>query len=275
MSFSIAIGVLAYRPSFLENLKESVGVTIGLDYAFEYIDNVKGDYSIPKAYNLLLEKYRNKADIICLLHEDIIIKTPNWGNILHDKFKINSQLGVIGIVGSTAKSLYPTGWYNPVNCTGHHKGALFHLLDNGNLKYENYNPTESHDCNVVVIDGLFICIRSVIADKLCFDESLPAYHGYDLDISLQVLNLGYELCVTKDISVVHYSQGNPNEKWKLANAHISRKWESQLPVFVSPRNTVARLKYEFKTSFVLSKGTYISRSITAALHLLRYWKRKL
>jgi hypothetical protein len=53
------------------------------------IDNSENAYSILEAYNLGIEI--SKGDFLCLIHDDVLFHTKNWGSIVQDVFEQNKN----------------------------------------------------------------------------------------------------------------------------------------------------------------------------------------
>ena len=85
---------------------------------------------------------------------------------------------------------------------------------------------------IVVMDGLWFCIRKSMFDEICFDSlNYSGFHYYDIDISMQIILSGFKIVALPDIDIYHCSSGQINTQW-LRNAFVfSNKYNKNLPVF--------------------------------------------
>lgn len=264
----ISIIVLSYRPVFLENMLNSVTQTIG-DCRHELIavENSAGAYSICEAYNMATQKAN--GEFCCFVHEDVIFQSRNWGPELLHAMEVSPRLGLIGVIGSSFKSAFPTGWYNAVRGGAYHRGGIVQGLNSfDDTVWSGFSPSLPIE-NVVCLDGVFLFTRTALAKRLKFDEGLlSGYHGYDIDFSLQVYFAGYELAILKSIRLLHYSLGNPDERWTEANRLVSEKWRQELPACCTSMGRISLLFLEFCTRYGHAKGTRLRRLKYAAISLL-------
>jgi sugar lactone lactonase YvrE len=76
--------------NFIELLKKTCGVS---NPEIIPIEN-EGKYSLPEAYNMILEQSTN--DIVVLCHDDIYFDSKNWGSKILKHFKRNPEYGILG-----------------------------------------------------------------------------------------------------------------------------------------------------------------------------------
>lgn len=62
------------------------------------------------------------------------------------------------------------------------------------------------------------------------DIMFKGFHGYDMDMSLQVWNSGYEVHVFWDILIEHKSLGNANVDFRHTYECLWQKWQHLLPM---------------------------------------------
>lgn len=227
-SIMISIIICSVNSSRLNSLKENITATIGLPHEIIAIDNSNGQYGICAAYNLGEKKSR--FPLLCFMHEDVIIETQNWGQLVC-KHLSDRAVGLIGVAGGDAKSLVPSSWSIPVY--SNEINIIQHYKDRNQEPKEvttTRNQPKTEFSEVVVLDGVWLCTRKDVFQQNRFDEKmLRGFHGYDIDYSLQVGTL-YKLLVIFDITLHHYSEGNPGKEWLDASIAISRKWKNHLPV---------------------------------------------
>lgn len=206
-----------------KNLLISVNATIGCDYEVIKIDNY-GKFGICQAYNkgLLQAKY----DIICFVHDDVVFRTENWGNLLIEHFQFLENPGIIGFAGSTYKGLVPSSWHHPNSCCNY-----YNLIQG--YKYSSHEPhlfssdTKS-PVKVITIDGFFISAKRCNLLRYPFNELLSGFHGYDTDISIRFA-MNFNNYFVPNILTEHHSGGKINEEWLINQFKIADLYGPFLP----------------------------------------------
>jgi len=199
----ISVLICSANDLFLNQVRDDVRKTIGLPHEILYVDNSKEKRGICAVYNYLASKA--SFPYLCFVHEDIVFETRNWGVIIKDIFSRRTDVGVIGIAGSKYKAKRFSGWFSGIkefDCAN-----VTHQYAYGNesihLNPNNQNKLEE----VVCIDGVFICCRKSIWEKIKFNEKrLRGFHFYDIDFSLNAAAVS-TVAVTYDIDVVHITKG--------------------------------------------------------------------
>lgn len=225
----ISIIICHRNKLFLEVIKKSIKATIGIPHELLIIDNTNNHHSIFSAYNEGVKKAN--YDIVCFAHEDILFYTDNWGEKVLKHFD-DPQVGMIGVLGGMAQSVIPSAWWfnnyfaksarNILMRNGEKKdGKLYHYHSN---PFSDVDKTE-----VVIIDGLWFCIRKSLFDKISFDEeTFYGFHLYDADISMQVL-LHKKNYVVYDILIEHIWSGSISEEFYKDLISFTSKWKNYLP----------------------------------------------
>jgi len=207
---------------FTENIK----VTVSVDYEIVYIDNSENKYSIFAAYNLGITQ--SKYPYLCFVHEDVFFHTSDWGKKVISHLQ-DTKTGIIGVAGSDLVTRIPASWANMIS-----QGHNIILTDNARKKPteiillpKNYNLSKRSS---IILDGLFMCMRKDLTNKIHFDENLKGFHGYDYDISLQSIMAGYTNYVIYDIKLEHFSGGKTSILYFRNLISIFKKWENNLPI---------------------------------------------
>tara|TARA_R110002074_G_scaffold308094_3_gene478876 strand:+ start:796 stop:1638 length:843 start_codon:yes stop_codon:yes gene_type:complete len=221
----LSIIVCTIRPNLVNKLEESISKTIGdVDYEMLKFDNKKYKYSISKVYNICKQKAKYKY---CLfVHEDIIFKTKNWGDLLVNIFNRDKKIGLIGVAGSNYKSKNPSAFWHVreenlfINIIQHYgKEKIIHLkkgFTNNNLE------------DAVVIDGVFIALNK--SSNVSFNENLKDFHCYDLAVSIDTINSNYKVVVTNQILIEHFSIGTTNINFIRQVLNFHRVYKNKLPI---------------------------------------------
>jgi hypothetical protein len=221
----ISIIVSSYRPEQFAAFADNVKATIGdISYEIIRIDN-PGTTGIAAAYNSGAAK--SNYPYLCFVHEDVLFKTQNWGQLVVDHFKQDEKLGLIGIAGSRYKSFVFSGlgstWGNAglrMNIIQRFKSGSKHLMSKG---------TDTNAEEVIVLDGCFLCTTKKVFSKVQFDaQHFKGFHCYDIDFSFAV-SLQYKVVVVYDILLEHLSAGGFNERWMKETFTLHRKWKAAIP----------------------------------------------
>lgn len=230
----ISIIICSANKSYFDAVKESIAKTIGCEYEILAYENSKGEYGICEIYNQ--EATKARYNVLCFMHEDIEYKTQDWGKIVSRIFSENPSLGLLGVAGGDYKSLAPSSWFNFGHSKGF-KGKIYMNLLQG-FKYEKKkivisirNPKKEKISKVACLDGVWLCTTKEVFSKVKFDETrLKGFHGYDLDYSLAVNNIGMDVSVTYEILLHHFSEGKYDKTWLTNIKQLHKKWSHILPV---------------------------------------------
>lgn len=260
----ISIVVCSVNDTVFQQFSKSVELTIGLPYEIIKIDNSKGEYSICKAYNkgVTLCRY----DIICFAHEDLIFETADWGKILAKVFQ-DPSIGLAGLLGSCYFSLFPNNWLNENEFEGQWRGPTEKDEIRRHVRFSGSDIAE-----VVAVDGMFLAsTKKVLSDFRFSEDLLKGFHGYDMDISMQIFQK-YKIVVLRNILVLHLSGGTFNDDYFNTMVLLSQKWFHHLPVYVPAytKKEVADLKIKTVEKYFQYSS---NRSFKQKVNGLRYATR--
>jgi GT2 family glycosyltransferase len=202
----ISIIVSYYKTEKLQRLKENIAHTIGA--AHEIIDIYNpGRHSLSEAYNMGAAKAG--FPILCFMHDDLLLLTHDWGARI--AAVLQQQFDLVGVAGSTYKSLLPTGWASGLPQLDH-----YHIYIQRPWGRELYSSVQQNDTKqlqpAVVLDGVFMACRLEVWQANPFNERLDGFHCYDLDFSMRA-SLQFRVGVCLDIDMVHDSAGNFGTEW--------------------------------------------------------------
>lgn len=227
----ISIITCSINPDRLNALRDNISTTIGIEHEIISIDNRNNKYSICQAYNIGASK--SKYDNLCFCHEDILFHTKDWGEKVVQILK-KPECGILGVAGSKLKLKSPSPWWmlNNSDESLSRKYKRSRIVHNGTEEIAVSLDNRLID-EVVVLDGVWLCMRKEVWSKFPFDEvTLNGFHFYDLDICLQCL-CEYKNYVTYEIQIEHFSLGSQNRSWVKNTILFHRKWKNTLPVFTS------------------------------------------
>jgi hypothetical protein len=226
----ISIIICHRKQNLLAAIKASIEQTVGIPYELIVIDNTSNQHTILSAYNEGVKK--SKFDILCFSHEDVLFYSQNWGQSVIEHFA-DPGTGMIGVAGGMAQSVVPSAWwYNNYFSRSARNLLMRKASDDSYQLYHHYsNPlNEPHKTEVVIIDGLWFCIRKSLFTKISFDENTyKGFHLYDADISLQVSEHS-KTYVVFNILMEHLWSGNISADYYDELIKFANKWQSRLPI---------------------------------------------
>ena len=244
----ISIIICSIKPDLCNQLIDNFKSFIGVDCEFIVFDNREKKWGICKAYNY--SALKAKYPYLCFIHEDILIKTENWGKILIDFYEKTTDCGIIGFAG---------GRYAPKNFSSWNDS--FPDIYSNYWEYSEeikdyvhffYSPPNQNFSEVVALDGLFLFLSKKIYEDLKFDEeTFDGFHFYDADISLNA-SFKYKNYVSNTISIYHRSPGFFDDSYCNNILKFQKKWNKYLP---TPSMYKSKLNW-FKKHCNSAYGTY-------------------
>jgi len=244
----ISIVVCSRNGKQFRTFTESVAATIGVEHEVVQIDNSNNKYNICQAYNegVRLSKY----EIICFSHEDIVFHTQDWGKVLIRVLN-DHQIGLVGVFGICFFTLYPAVLLDP----NEFEGQVIIGTGEGYSTNHHNRFSPSPIAEVAGVDGLFMTTRRSVMKQYSFPENeLKGFHGYDMDINMQIRQQ-YKIVVTHDILMYHESGGNFNESYFETLNLLAKKWKSRCPVYVPGYSAKELEKLNLKVLEVYYNGT--------------------
>ena len=224
----ISCVICSRQPNISKELKDNIESTIGCEYELVVIDNSKNEYSIFSAYNEGVR--RAKGEILCFMHEDVFFHSNEWGKLVESYFTQNPKVGLLGVAGGHYLSSYPHGWWETETRSGH---LIQGFLEDGvyKTKLDNWIIYKETPTKVCAVDGLWLCMPSMMFEQMKWDDyTFKGFHGYDMDMSLQVWNAGFEVHIFWDMLIEHKSSGNTNADFRQTYENLWSKWHLLLPM---------------------------------------------
>ncbi|AMJ64766.1 glycosyltransferase [Hymenobacter sp. PAMC 26628] len=245
----ISVIICSRGPEHRKAVTESIASTIGVPYEVVIVDNSSSQYGICAAYNE--GAARSKYELLCFAHEDLVFDTLDWGHVVARVLRDDS-IGALGIAGGKWLAKVPSSWWG---CGHKYLSINLHDRDKvGSYEKNTYsNPESKSLVDVAAVDGLWICTRKDVWQKHPFDaETFPDFHFYDVDFCANVYP-NYRVCVTFEVNITHFSQGNFNNSWFVNADRFYCKYAKYLPLGV-PTISAAEVRtqrYEVCKSFLL------------------------
>lgn len=272
----ISIIICSRKPQISDLLRNNIRDTIGIPYELIVIDNSNNNYSIFTAYNEGVLK--SNCDILCFMHDDVLYHSDDWGIKTIEHFN-DPTVGMIGVAGSRYLSSIPSVWWacgqsminksNGIICQNSIDTNPYVQTDR---RHNVINPEMSLSTDVVLLDGLWFCIKKELFYDISFDSiTYNGFNFYDLDISLQVYQQNKRLQVIYDITLEHISQGIYDKSWVESCFKFYRKWSNILPLFtVNYRsNELSKIEYDNFRFFlkILKENNYFIRGLYQLMDL--------
>lgn len=269
----ISIIISSSNPEYLSAVKKNIEATVGIPYEVLAVANGDGKKGICEVYNAA--GAQAKYDVLCFMHEDIILHTPDWGKKVVEVLS-DPEIGLLGVAGSTYKSLTPAEWACPGVDDSRHKIHIIQNFKFSERKTKLFSSASDQHTKeqVATIDGVWMCTRKNVFNEFKFDEALlKGFHGYDVEYALQV-GTKYKIYVTYEVLLEHFSEGNYSEAWLDATLLLHNKHKRQLPVVVDYISAEEERKAERVTAKRLMKQlTALNRSTVHKLKVL--WRHQL
>lgn len=253
--------ICSRRPDISVELKENIVSTIGCDYELVVIDNSKNDYSICSAYNEGVR--RAKGDILCFMHEDILYHTKRWGLKVAEYFVQYPQAGLIGVAGTHYLSSIPSGWWDAELNSGN---IIQGYTDDGcyQTRTDSWFQFKTNPTQVIAVDGVWMCMLRSVFDKVKWDDTIfNGFHGYDIDMSLQVWTADNEVHIIWEILIEHKSQGKLDETFFKNYKSLWEKWHSVFPMIkgvkLNDSERIARTRLIELKAYIKSQNEHIDK----------------
>ena len=190
--------------------------------------------SIFESYNAILDRFagRDDLDALVLVHQDAEIVDSDFCAIVRRSLA-DSQVALVGCVGAVGvRSI--AWWEASVTCAS----FINRYDEHGGGDLPSFSwawndaPAYARVGEVETLDGFVLALSPWAVDNVRFDESLGEFHGYDLDLCLQVRAAGRKV-VTADFRAIHYRQLDmvPDpEQWVDAHIKLADKWDGQMGI---------------------------------------------
>jgi hypothetical protein len=190
--------------------------------------------SIFASYNALLDHFapRSNLEALVLVHQDAEIVDADFCSIVRRAIR-DPDVGVVGCVGAVGvRSI--AWWEASVTCAS----FINRYDEHGGGDLPSFSwawsdaPAYARMGEVETIDGFVMVLSPWVVRNLRFDERLGSFHGYDLDLCLQVRAAGRKV-MTADFRAIHHRQlemvPDP-EDWIDAHVRLADKWDGRMGI---------------------------------------------
>ena len=190
--------------------------------------------SIFVSYNALLDRFaaREDLDALVLVHQDAEIVDADFCETIRSVLN-DPDVGIVGCVGAVGvRSI--AWWEASVTCAS----FINRYEEHGGGDLASFSwawseaPAYARVGEVETIDGFVLVLSPWVVRNVRFDESLGQFHGYDLDLCLQVRAAGRKV-MTAGFRAIHHRQlemvPDP-EQWIDAHMKVADKWDGQMGI---------------------------------------------
>jgi hypothetical protein len=189
--------------------------------------------SISQSYNALLDRAAALDDLeaLVLVHQDAELMSPELCGTIRATLA-DPAVGLIGCCGAVGvRSI--AWWEGSVTLASFIN--RYDEFGGGDLHSFSWNwgdaPAYAQVGEVETLDGFVIVCSPWAVENIRFDEDLGSFHGYDLDLCLQVREAGRKV-VTADFRAIHHRPlemlPDPAE-WIDAHIRVAEKWDGRMP----------------------------------------------
>jgi hypothetical protein len=190
--------------------------------------------SIFESYNAVLEHFGPRSDLeaVVLVHQDAEIVDGDFCQIVRRVLQ-DPDVGVVGCVGAVGvRSI--AWWEASVTCAS----FINRYDEHGGGDLPSFSwawsdaPAYARMGQVETVDGFVMVLSPWVVRNVRFDEQLGSFHGYDLDLCLQVRQAGRKV-MTADFRAIHHRQlemvPDP-EPWIDAHVRLADKWGGRMGI---------------------------------------------
>jgi hypothetical protein len=190
--------------------------------------------SVFRSYNALLDEFAGREDLeaLVLVHQDAEIVDDDFCTIVR-RALAEPGVGLVGCVGAIGvRSI--AWWEASVTCAS----FINRYDEHGGGDLPSFSwawsdaPAYARVGEVETLDGFVLVLSPWVVRKIRFDEQLGEFHGYDLDLCLQVREAGRKV-ITADFRAIHYRQLDmvPDpEPWVEAHVKLADKWDGRMGI---------------------------------------------
>jgi Glycosyltransferase like family len=231
--------------------------------------------SISHSYNAILDRYAASPDLeaLVLVHQDAEIVEPHFCGIIRAALN-DPAVGLVGCVGAVGvRSI--AWWEASVTCAS----FINRYDEHGGGDLPSFSwawseaPAYARVGEVETLDGFVMVLSPWVVRNVRFDENLGRFHGYDLDLCLQVRSTGRKV-MTADFRAIHHRQLDmvPDpDQWIDAHMKVADKWDGRMAIGTGVGSWEERaLRAEADTDAALMLGHMRSiESVARVLELER------
>jgi hypothetical protein len=190
--------------------------------------------SIFRSYNAILDRFKGREGLeaLVLVHQDAEIVSTNLCELIRDALS-DERVALVGCVG--AVGVRSIAWWEAsvtlasfINRYEEHGGGD---LPSFSWAWEEA-PAYARVGEVETLDGFVMVLSPWVIENVRFDEGLSDFHGYDLDLCLQVREAARKV-ITADFRAIHHRplEMVPDlDEWIAAHVAVAEKWDGKMGI---------------------------------------------
>jgi hypothetical protein len=265
----VSIIVCSINPELCKEMLNNISNTIGIEFEFIVFDNCEKKLGLGEVYNKCA--YEATGEYLCFVHEDTLFGTKNWGKMLVDFAKNNSDCGIISFAGGQGMAKNAASWFfheNRMNVYDGYNGNNNPYL-RLNYTYHKYlNPNNKIFEQAVCVDSFFIFVKKIVWNEIKFDaQKFKGIHFLDMDFSFAV-SQKYKNFINLTTDVYH-GKKNLTTNFTPPPTLISKdyidnmfvfqnKWKNSLPYYLKKQTVIRKFVLELKSSLGMFHYAYPS-----------------
>lgn len=189
-----------------------------LNHNTQYIRNLENIGVLP-SFKQAFDK--TDSDIICFIHSDVLLHTPDWVNKVEQMFSEVPKLGLAGIFGAVGVGENGGRIRSQSNMLGKEWGKC----ECHEIAWQHHSEHLEGYAPAAILDGVGMFFSREAANSLIetdmFDSWRAPHHFYDRIIPLKLIDKGFKVA-TIGLGFDHWSgaTANSSEKYTKSGA----KW---------------------------------------------------
>ncbi len=171
------------------------------DDTLGWYKNFPDNIGLVGAYQKLYEDQREAHEVIAFSHDDVTIHEP-WAQAIAHEFHMDPKVAIVGLGG--AKGIGVADIYK----TPYQIQQLQRIEYRSNqTDYEIHGARETGACDVAVVDGFFMAVRTSFLDQIGGWKWFPhRFHMYDVALCLMAHRHGWKVRIV-GVNCTHWGGG--------------------------------------------------------------------
>jgi hypothetical protein len=163
---------------------------------------------LAEGYNRGLRQSRGA--IVIFSHDDIEFVANDFGNRI---IRHMDSCDVLGVMGT--RRLSGPNWCEGSGLPYGYGQMAYRNTQTGKFDVVIWSVPARRVDNMQAMDGMFLCARREVAEKLRFDQEVfRRFHLYDIDFTYRAHKAGYRCSVAADLHAIHASGGRFDQQWE-------------------------------------------------------------
>jgi GT2 family glycosyltransferase len=178
-----------------------------------------------------------KGDLVIFSHDDVEVLNADFKHRLIDHM---AHADLVGVAGATR--VIGGAWAS--NAPPYVFGQIAHQREKG-FEVILWGVPKRRIDGIKVMDGVFLCARRPVVEKVKFDETTFAgFHLYDVDFTFRAFLAGFRLAVGCDLRLLHFSSGRWDRSWRHDENVFRAKFHGRLETLDCNSHRIAGVDVE-------------------------------